>query len=225
MLFDSRYTLFFLYALSIKDEKKIKGYSRVGPHNSDILSIVFGSLLGKGNVEKKKYGTRIVFYQEAVHIKYLLFLFNKLAITGYCNPTIPKIGKKLGRKGKIHKTLRFATWIFSSFDWIYDVWYVNGIKVVPQSINNYLTPLALAIWVMDSGVKSLGGLSFVSCFSYSDCLLIVQALQENFGLKAIVQPTGIPSEYKVYIQKKSMIDLSNIVSCFIIPEMKYKLLP
>ena len=224
MPFDSTYTFFFS-TLLIKDEKKIKGYNRVGPHNRDILSMVFGSLLGKGNLEKKKDGTRIVFYQEAVHIKYLLFLFNQLATAGYCNPTIPKIGKKLGKKGKIYKTIRFATWTYTSFDWIYDLWYVNGIKVVPQSINNYITPLALAIWVMDSGVKSLGGLNFVSCFSEKDCLLIVQVLQKNLGLKAIIQPTGKPYQYNVYIPKESMIDLSNIVSAFIIPEMKYKLLP
>jgi len=78
---------------------------------------------------------------------------------------------------------------------------------------------------MDSGVKSSGGLNFVSCFSYSDCLLIVQALQKNVGLKAIIKPTGIPSEYNVYIPKESMIDLSNKVSAFIIPAIKYKLLP
>lgn len=109
MPFDSTYATFFFSTLLIKDEKKIKGYNRVGPHNRDILSMVFGSLLGKENLEKKKDGTRIVFYQEAVHIKYLLFLFNQLATAGYCNPTIPKIGKKLGKKGKIYKTMRFAT--------------------------------------------------------------------------------------------------------------------
>lgn len=227
MPFYSTYAVLFFHPLSVKDEKKIKGYSRVGPHNQDILSIIFGSLLGKGSVERKKDGTRITFYQEAVHIKYLLFLFNQLASAGYCKPTTPKIGKKLGKKGKIYKTIRFATWTYTSFDWIYDLLYVgdSATKVVPQSISNYLTPLALAIWVMDSGVKSSGGLNFVSCFSYSDCLLIVQALQKNLGLKAIIQPTGILPTHNVYIPKESMIDLSNKVSAFIIPEMKYKLLP
>ena len=78
---------------------------------------------------------------------------------------------------------------------------------------------------MDSGVKSSGGLKFISCFSYSDCLLIVQVLQKKFGLKVIIQPTGVPYQHNVYIPKESMIDLRNKVSAFIIPNMKYKLLP
>ena len=214
-----------LDSLSIKDLKNIKGYNRIGPHNKDIISIIFGSLLGKGSAERKKDGTRITFYQEAVHVKYLLLLHNQLQTAGYCNPTVPKIGTKLGKKGKVYRTIKFSTLTYTSFDWIYDLWYVNGIKVVPQSISDYLTPLALAIWVMDSGVKSSGGLNFISCFSYSDCLLIVQVLQKNFGLKARILSTGKPSQYNVYIPKESMIDLKNKVSAFIIPKMKYKLLP
>ena len=78
---------------------------------------------------------------------------------------------------------------------------------------------------MDSGVKSSGGLKFISCFSYSDCLLIVKVLQENFGIKVIIQSTGLPSQYYVYIPKESMIYFRNKVSAFIVPNMKYKVLP
>jgi hypothetical protein len=109
MPFYSTYAVLFFPPLSINDDKKIKGYSRVGPHNEDILSIIFGALLGKGCVERKKDGSRINFYQEAVHIKYLLFLYNQLASAGYCKPTLPQIGEKLGKKGKIYKTMKFAT--------------------------------------------------------------------------------------------------------------------
>jgi len=51
---------------------KIKGYKRIGPHSRDIISIIFGSLLGFGDVERKKDGTRITFFKEAMHVKYLL---------------------------------------------------------------------------------------------------------------------------------------------------------
>jgi len=159
-----------------------------------------------------------------MHVKYLLLLHNQLATAGYCNPTVPTIGKRLGKKGKVRKIMRFATWTYTSFDWIYDLWYVNGVKEVPQSIGDYLTPLALAIWVMDSGVKASGGLNITNCFSYSDCLLLVQVLHINFGLKATIQSTGVSSKYRVYFPKESMDELRNKVSPFIIPEYKYKLL-
>jgi hypothetical protein len=83
---------------------------------------------------------------------------------------------------------------------------------------------------MDSGVKASitqggAGLKFINCFSYSDCLLLVQVLHKNFGLKAIIQSTGASSQFRIYIPKESMVDLRNKVGTFIIPEQKYKLLP
>jgi hypothetical protein len=201
---------------------------KIGPHNKEILSIIFGSLLGKGTIEIKKDSCCISFYQEARHVNYLRWLHYQLAIAGYCNPTLPKIGKRLGKKGKILKTVSFSTWNLTSFYWIYDLWYVKGIKIIPLSISEYLTPLALAIWIMDSGVKSSGGLKFISCFSYSDCLLIVQVLQKNFGFQAIIHYTGTSlnnqKTFQVYIPKESMIDLKNKISAIIIPNMKYKVL-
>lgn len=51
-----------------------------GPHSIEIISIIFGSLLGVGHAERIKngsggcrsHGTRVVFFQEAMHVKYLL---------------------------------------------------------------------------------------------------------------------------------------------------------
>lgn len=221
-----RETSLLLLPLCASSLNKIKGHKRIGAHSKDIISIIFGSLLGEGDVERKiGKGTRITFFQEAMHVKYILWLHNQLATAGYCNPAVPKIGKRLGKKGKVHKIVTFATWRYTSFDWIYDIWYINGEKVVPKTIGDYLTPLALTIWIMDSSVKGLGGLKFTKCFSYSDCLLLVQVLHKNFGLKTTIQSTGESSQYTIYIPKKSMAELIKIVAPFIIPEMKYKLLP
>lgn len=71
-----------------------------------------------------------------------------------------------------------------------------------------------------------GGLKLcTNSYSYSDCLLLVQVLHKNFGLKASIQSAGAPSQYVIYIWKESMDDLRNIVSPYIINEMKYKILP
>ena len=57
---------------------KIRGIYRIGPYNKDILSIIFGSLLGDAYAEKRIYGvgTRICFFQEGTHLKYILYLHN-----------------------------------------------------------------------------------------------------------------------------------------------------
>ena len=205
---------------------RLKGILRIGPHNKDVLSIIFGSLLGDAYAEKRAggLGTRIIFYQEAVHVGYLYYLHKLFSNLGYCNPKIPVVTSRLGPKGKIRQIVRFRTWTYTSFNWIHELWYKNNIKQVPANIAEYLTPLALAIWIMDDGFKVGKGLKFsTNSFSYNECLILVKALNDNFNLKASVQSAGSNDQYVIYIWKESMNDLRNIVSPYIIPEMKYKI--
>jgi ubiquinol-cytochrome c reductase cytochrome b subunit len=77
---------------------------------------------------------------------------------------------------------------------------------------------------MDDGAKVAQGLKFcTNSFSYNDCLLLIKALNNNFNIKASIQSTGKKDQYIIYILKESMIDLKNIVSPYIVPEMRYKL--
>lgn len=206
--------------------KKLKPIYRIGPHNEDILSIIFGSLLGDAHAEKRSEngGTRISFYQESTHISYILWLHTFLSIRGYCNENIPLITTRLGQKGVVRKFLRFHTWTYTSFNWIHNLWYLENKKIVPYNIANLLTPLALTVWVMDDATKASKGLKFcTNSFSYSDCVLLVKVLYDNFGLKSSVQSAGAPNQYVIYVWKESMPLLRSIVSPYIIPEMKYKI--
>jgi len=111
-----------------------------------------------------------------------------------------------------------------SFNWKYDEWYINGKKCVPNNIDQYLTPLALAIWVMDDGAKVRKSLKFsTNSFTYDECMHLVTVLHKNFNLKASIQSAGAKDQYIIYILKESMNDLSSIISPYIIPEMKYKI--
>jgi ubiquinol-cytochrome c reductase cytochrome b subunit len=90
---------------------RLKGIYRIGPHNKDVISIIFGSLLGDAHAEKRLrgVGTRIIFFQEAVHVEYILYLHKILSNLGYCNSKLPVITSRLGIKGKIRKIVRFST--------------------------------------------------------------------------------------------------------------------
>jgi ubiquinol-cytochrome c reductase cytochrome b subunit len=226
------YLVFFLVLImpidfDIKQKvSRIKGLYRIGPHNKDIVSIIFGSLLGDAHAEKrlKGIGTRISFFQESSHVEYIFYLHKIFSDSGYCNTKLPVIGNRLGNKGKLRKIVQFSTWTYTSFNWIHNLWYVNNIKRVPESIGQYLTPLALAIWIMDDGAKVSKGLKLcTNSFIYSDCLILIRVLNENFNLKASIQSTGSKDQYVIYIWKESMNDLRNIVSPYIISEMKYKI--
>lgn len=227
------YLIFYLILiLSIYFEIKpkifrLKGINIIAPHNKDIISIIFGSLLGHGHGEKRLQGsgTRFCFYQEAVHVDYLIHLHKIISGLGYCNNKLPVITKRLGIKGKIRKIIKFSTWTYTSFNWIYDLWYKNNIKRVPDCIGEYLTPLALAIWIMDDGSKVNNSLKLsTNSFTYIECLNLVKVLKDNFGLKASIQSAGSKNQYIIYIWTESMQDLRKIVLPYIIPSMKYKII-
>jgi hypothetical protein len=53
---------------------------------------------------------------------------------------------------------------------------------------------------MDDGSKASSGLKLsTNSFTYSDCLLLVKALNDNFSLKSTVQSAGAPNQYCIYI--------------------------
>jgi len=225
-----KWYIFFISILSeYHDHKRYRGRDRIGPHNHDILSIIFGSLLGDGYAEKRigGIGTRLTFYQEDSHYKYILWLHNIISVKGYCSSNIPILTTRIGKRGKIRKIARFNTWTYTSFNWIHDLWYDSGVKKVPLCINEYLTPLALAIWIMDDGSKISQGIKLsTNSFTYEECLLLVKVLNDNFLIKASVQLAGAikKDQYVIYIWKESMSTLREIIGNIIIPEMKYKII-
>lgn len=63
----------YLYELPF-NSPRINGRKRIGPHRQDVYSIIFGSLLGNGQMEKPsaKEGSRMMFYQGGENSPYLL---------------------------------------------------------------------------------------------------------------------------------------------------------
>ena len=72
----------------------------------------------------------------------------------YCDSKIPVIITKLGSKGKIFKTVEFSTWSYTSFNWIYDLWW--GVCPCPVGenptlkIKRYSITLIIEIWLVNS---------------------------------------------------------------------------
>lgn len=209
---------------NITKRKEVDNFNE--PLNNEIISIIYGSLLGDGHAEKRKggKGTRISFYQESNHDDYLLYLHSLIANLGYCNTNIPKITTRLGKDGNIRKIIRFHTWTYDQFNTIYDNWYIDRVKIVPKDIYKYLTPLALAIWIMDDGNKQGSGLKLsTNAFTYDEVLYLIDVLRSKFNIKCNINKTGKEGQYCIYILKESISHLINIVEPYIIPSMRYKI--
>ena len=103
--------------------------------------------------------------------------------------------------------------------------FINKVKIVPSILGQFLTPLALAIWIMDNGCKVGQGLKLcTNSFSFADCNFLVTLLYNNFNLKASVQSAGAKDQYHIYIWKESMPLLREIAGPYVHSSMKYKIL-
>lgn len=218
--------VFFWYNVTFQGliAKLVIAMSRKGI-DKDVVSIIFGSLLGNANAEKKNPGggTRICFSQEDSKLEYSLYLHQILSDRGYCGPKKYTIKKEWVMKGETIKYIKFTTLRCKSLNWIHELWYIDGVKRIPSCISQFLTPLALATWIMNDGVRAGKALKFVNdSYTYHDLLVLVNALYDKFKIESTIHkaPTG---KWHIHIWPDSIPVVKKIVEPHIIPEMKYLL--
>ena len=122
---------------------------------------------------------------------------------------------------------RFRTFTFSSFDWIFDAFYPNKTrKVIPNFIEFYLTPLALAVWMMDDGTsyKNKGFKFSTNSFTLKEIHYLRKVLKIKYNLETSIHKSGLNNQYNIYIPKDSLIILREIVKPFFHPTMLYKII-
>lgn len=197
---------------------------RIGPHNHEVLCILIGSLLGDGHMERDGNGSKFCFYQKGEHIEYVLWLHQLLLKHGYCNENIPEIKSRLVY-GKLAYYCRFRTFTYSSFNWIHDGFYQNNKKVIPDWIGDYLSPIALAIWIMDDGgwIKDRGIKLSTNCFKLSEVKRLVSILENKYNLKLAIHSAGSLDQYNIYIPKSNLPILIPLIMPYMHPYFLYKL--
>lgn len=197
----------------------------MGPHDKIVLSVIIGTLLGDSYAEKRsKKGTRIRFSQCSKNVEYLIWFHQFFAERGYCNIEKPKLLKRISKKGKITYYYYVNTYTFTSLDFIYDLFYEKKIKKIPKNIEEYLTPLALAIWIQDDGAKVSAGLKIcTNSFTKEDVIYISSVIKKLYNLDNTVQSAGKENQYIIYFPKRSMENLSKLVKPYMVASMYYKL--
>lgn len=204
---------------------KVLSTNRIGPHNFIVLSILIGSLLGDAHMERDGNGSRICFYQKGEHIEYILWLHSVLLEHGYCKENIPQIQSRI-INGKLHYYCRFRTFTYSSFNWIYEAFYINKVKVVPNLVETFISPIALAVWIMDDGgwIKNRGLRLCTNSYSLSQIKFLIHLLEKKFNLKKLsFVSAGAIDQYMIYIPKSNLPILFPIVEPHIHPIFLYKL--
>jgi len=207
---------------------RMKAGSRIGPHNLDVISVIVGSLLGDSYANRRSVeGTRICYRQSSINKEYLFWLYSFFFTKGYCSNLEPRKSTiRLKHKGieSIHYRYEFNTFTFRSFNWIHEMFYHKGKKVIKPLIENYMTPLCLAIWISDDGCWAKPGVRIATnCFSYSEIELLVKILKNKFNLDCTIQLLKTSNNYSIYIKSSSIPTLRKILLPHMHSSMKYKL--
>ena len=231
---------------------RVNPIKRIGPHNSEILSIFIGSLLGDGSMEKSLNGSRFVYSHAKLNGEYLLWLHQVISKLGYTDKIIPKFYIRKGselvnelnvirsydsyfcicnwnetqRDCSYSYSYRLRSFTFYSLNWMYDAFYPNKTrKVIPDFINIYLTPLALAVWMMDDGTyfKNKGFKFSTNSFTLKEVQNLASILKTKYNLDTTMHKSGLNNQYNIYVPKTSFIILREIVKPYFHPTMLYKL--
>lgn len=207
---------------------RVRAGSRIGPHNQDVISVIIGSLLGDAYANRRSVeGTRICYRQSSIHKEYLLWLYSFFYDRGYCSNLEPRRSSvKVKHKGieSIHYRYEFNTFTFRSFNWIHNLFYHKGKKVLKADIEYYITPLCLAVLISDDGGWAKPGVRIsTNCFSLTEVELLVRILKNKFNLDCTIQHLKFSNNYSIYIKGSSMPTLRKIIGPHMHPSMKYKL--
>ncbi len=183
-----------------------------------------GSLLGDGWAEKRIGATRLHIHASAKNIEYIMWLHKILATHGYCRRAKPKINKQIGKNNNIYYSIKIRTWSFTSQNYIYDAFYKDRIKIIPsyEFLMDHLTPLALAIWIMDDGSKDGSGLRIsTNCFKKEEIIILLKVLKDKYDLSANIRQQKL--QFVIFIPKIEMVKLNKIIEKHIVKSMLYKL--
>ena len=115
--------------------------------------------------------------------------------------------------------------LFTEF---HNLFYLNGVKLIPKNIGDLLTPLGLAHWICQDGSYHKVSKGVVLCtdsFTKEDVQLLISVLQNKFNLICTIQkaPGKNIHRFRIYISAKSLPVLRSLVQSYFDPSMLYKL--
>ena len=171
-----------------------------------VQSIIVGSLLGDGWLNQISPTLKSVFCLKCndKSIGYLEWIRKEIR---ELKPSVLKSVEKYSQH-------YFYTQSREDIGNLRKIFYPNeGKKIVPPNIKSLLTdPVSLAIWYQDDGTLDFrskyhrNALIATHCFSFEDCVLLKDTLQENFGIKVSVCKCQMRGKmyYRLYVLSESM---------------------
>jgi len=216
---------------STKIYKSKKARKRTNSDNPLILTdylkqALIGLILGDVSLEKATTNSnvRLRFDQSSsIHSSYLYFLYN--LFKDY-TLTAPKSTNRKPdkRTGKIYNSLIFKTRMLPCNNFLWDLFYLNNIKIVPLNIQELLTEVSLAFWIMDDGGLGPGGELILHTNSYSsdEVDLLIKVLKCNFNIQSRKSLKKV-GQWIIIIPKKEVYKVAELTVDHMHSTMFYKI--
>ncbi len=187
--------------------------------------VIIGSLLGDARLESRSNGrtARLRIHQGDEQKD---FAFWKYSVLKHLVSAPPR---KIVCRYDIEDDRKYYSWYFHTltfqeFGKMHRDFYTKERKILPSNIEKILTPVSLAVWIMDDGCFDKGALILNSHnFSIDEQERLQDILKNKFDLTARMNKDR--ARYRLRIRKKDTQKIRDIVNPFIIPSMMYKIVP
>jgi len=216
--------VFFSFVVPIKPKRLSKAEQEQFSLSQKEKEILVGLLLGDLHAEKRNANTRFKFIQSTIHEEYLLDLYELFKDFCSGNPKIqnPQPDK---RTGKVYSTVRFNTYSLPCFNEFYNLFYLDGIKIVPQNIAELLTPIGLAYLICEDGNWNKVCRYVVLCtesFTLAEVTLLANTLNDKWDLKCYINKTNNGGA-RIIIPAYSVPILQGLLKDIMPPMMLHKI--
>jgi hypothetical protein len=230
-ILQSFFILVCIRKFSTKNEKPKKARKRINSDSPLIITdylkqALIGLILGDVSLEKatSNSNVRLRFDQSSsIHSSYLYFLYN-LFKDYTLTPPKSTNRKPDKRTGKIYNSLIFKTRMLPCNNFLWDLFYKNRIKIVPLNIQELLTEVSLAFWIMDDGGLGQSGQLILHTNSYSsdevDLLIKVLKCKFNIQSRKSLKKVG---QWIIIIPRREVYKVAELTADHFHSSMLYKI--
>jgi hypothetical protein len=205
------------------------GYSKFTSFIRDItyiptflLSVLVGLLLSDAGMstQKKSVNARLGFKQSMIHFPFFFSTF--MLLSHFCS-SLPYPDNTV-LKNIQYYGIRMDTRAYACLTTLYQMFYIDKVKVVPVDIYNLLTPVAFAYWIMGDGLGNIfrGLYLCTDSFSDYDIVRLMNVLLIRYNIKSKL--VKISGKSRIYIPSTESTKVYSVVSAHTHPSMLYKIL-
>jgi len=182
--------------------------------------VLVGTLLGDGSIAKHGHHHRLFVKHKSAHRA--LAQWKREVFGNFTTMPLNEFDQRLN--GRLYPCVQFVTRTDPVFSEWRQRFYDGRRKIVPAEIFSLVTPMSLAVWLMDDGTADRAGVSFQThSFELNEVACLAHMLRVRFEIEASVMKNKGRSI--VYVPKASLGKLRSLVDAHVLPQLVYKLVP